>query len=468
MHSATCCLPMEVKVRDLNPRLYLGLKLLCKNADFSCLVGMKPTVHQAMFALGQPFVYFDKGLTVTSRRFYERIHARAGLIVSLDEEAGVNPKVWPIKYSAAALDHTDLVCCWGRTQREFILANSASTPPDAIRVTGHPRFDLAKSAFAEFHRQIRQAAGRSDRDYVLINTAFGSANKQLAYDDAFKYAKLLLGDAFDPEYFEARYKYQAIVLDRFVSATRRIAEAVPEQRIVLRPHPIENIEFYLREFQGLDNVEVISEGTAQEWIADARLVIHHDCTTAIEAFIFGQDVYSYVPDLDERAVAENLVNRVPMMISERVTREEDLVDLVMKSRPRDAERLGAIKNTPGVELVRGIIANVDFDAAEVIAAAVDELVRTKLPEGKSNRQDRRRGAREVLDGLKTKLRPLYVRYWNALKGGGDLYRLKARKFPGLSSGEVGQRVELFRRLDPSIPAVTVSQVGESAFLIARR
>lgn len=69
-----------------------------------------------------------------------------------------------------------------------------------------------------------------------------------------------------------------MVLDTSIRLARHFADV----QFVLRPHPFENIRSY-DAFAELPNAQVIQSGTSLEWISGARLLIHQNCSTAIEA-----------------------------------------------------------------------------------------------------------------------------------------------------------------------------------------
>ena len=78
-----------------------------------------------------------------------------------------------------------------------------------------------------------------------------------------------------------------------------------------RPHPSEEIQYYEKQFSDYSNVHMTYSGSVQEWIVNATEVIHHDCTTGIEAFICGKPVFSFCPIFDP-----NLIQEMPKSISD--------------------------------------------------------------------------------------------------------------------------------------------------------
>ena len=65
--------------------------------------------------------------------------------------------------------------------------------------------------------------------------------------------------------------------------------------IVLRPHPVENIETWKILLEDIPNVYVIREGSINPWINKAFAIMHNSCTSAIEATVFRKPVITYIP-----------------------------------------------------------------------------------------------------------------------------------------------------------------------------
>ena len=56
----TCFLPIEVKARELDTKIYLALRLV--ERGFSVVIGAKPQVHKYMLSFNKPLIYFSKGI----------------------------------------------------------------------------------------------------------------------------------------------------------------------------------------------------------------------------------------------------------------------------------------------------------------------------------------------------------------------------------------------------------------------
>ena len=283
-----CCLPIETKSRDLDPRLHLGLQLIKRG--YSCLIGNKTGVSKQMFKQKLPFIYFDKGLDALAEEFYRNIKMSNGAIVSLDEEGGVyNEKLYKSELLARnrenILKYVDLFFTWGEKQKKILIENT-SIPEKKIIASGHPRFDLCKPKFKTFRLALLKNYKDIKKKYILINSTFTAANTFLSFDEEIKLRLNARGDnSIDIKYERLLYNYRKRLIDHFYKVIEDINNIFPEFTIIFRPHPGENYDFYKNLFQKFTNVEVTGEGSVQEWISNSYLVLHHDCTTAIEAFL---------------------------------------------------------------------------------------------------------------------------------------------------------------------------------------
>ncbi len=104
----------------------------------------------------------------------------------------------------------------------------------------------------------------------------------------------------------------------------KLARFFPDVQFVLRPHPFENIRSY-NAFAELPNAHVKQDGTSLEWIAGARLLVHQNCSTAIEATMLGVEPLS-MEWFNTPALRLDAATRV----SRGAASEADLIDLVQR------------------------------------------------------------------------------------------------------------------------------------------
>ncbi|XUJ34932.1 surface carbohydrate biosynthesis protein [Bradyrhizobium japonicum] len=116
--------------------------------------------------------------------------------------------------------------------------------------------------------------------YVLINTNFPTVNPRFSGSSSDEEGAMV--QAGSPASSRASSSQTAGSLSPHAGHGDRACEAFSDVPFVLRPHPFENLDSY-GGFADLPNASVIQSGTSLEWISGARLLVHQNCSTAIEA-----------------------------------------------------------------------------------------------------------------------------------------------------------------------------------------
>ena len=188
--------------------------------------------------------------------------------------------------------HCDLFLCWNNAHRDALIEQGFCSPPEMARTVGCPRFDFYKEPWREVYES--KLVKKDGRPVILVNTTFALAHFQTLpkenADRFFEPWKNKIANLTD---------YMALVKDNFDS--RGMLPAFLEEllrtdkyRIILRPHPREELAFYHDWLATLpaDQRELITlEERARETppfasiIASDVVVNCEDCTTAMEAWL---------------------------------------------------------------------------------------------------------------------------------------------------------------------------------------
>ena len=81
----------------------------------------------------------------------------------------------------------------------------------------------------------------------------------------------------------------------FVEALKYIADKNKNYNVILRPHPVENIDLWKTLLNGIKNIKVVRDDSISLWVKNSFAVMHNGCTTALEATISQKPVISYTP-----------------------------------------------------------------------------------------------------------------------------------------------------------------------------
>jgi surface carbohydrate biosynthesis protein len=167
-------------------------------------------------------------------------------------------------------------------------------------IVGNPRWDLLRPEFRGSHAEevaaIRQEFGR----FVLVNTNLGFTNSGKGTTEQMV-RTLERGGKFDRRvpadaaFLAEHVKTEEASLAGITALLQRLPSALPDHRIILRPHPSENAETWARIISGLPRVELVRRGSAVPWILASDLLLHTYCTTGVEAFALGKPAICFTP-----------------------------------------------------------------------------------------------------------------------------------------------------------------------------
>lgn len=449
-----CCFPLETRPRDLDPRLYLGLQ--CIKEGYSCLIGSKSGVIKEMFSQEMQFIYFDKGLNAVDQDFYRRIKASKGAIVSLDEEGGVyNEKLYKQELlrrnKENILQFVDLIFTWGEKQKKILFENT-TFPENKIISSGHPRFDLCKPKFRDFQTALLKNHIDTNMKYILINSTFTAANTVLTLDEEIKLRMRARKDeSLDVEYERLLYSYRKLLIKYFYELVEEINNKYPEHTIIFRPHPGENIKYYEKLFERMKNIIVTGDGSVQEWISNSQIVLHHDCTTAIEAFLSEKFIISYCKIRDD-----DFIQELPIKISYIANESSQILDIInnLENACYDEKQLKIV-----FDKIRPIISNVDFESSEVIVKSLKNIFINEISEPKVIREI---FFKNIMRKVNSILKNFSVNYFFRKK-------VKIRnklKFPDVNKKDIIERVSLLKKIDKDLPEIKIEQIAKNTYLLS--
>jgi len=364
-----CYLPIEIKSRELDAKIYLALRLIEKG--FSVVIGRKSGVNYNIFLNKKPFVYFDKGISLSNWNFYSAIRASRGQLVEIDEEGAVGPNLngLIVSHNNPCSELFSLIFTWGKFQKKLIEDNCIKLKKSVLKPTGHPSFDLLHKDLIHYYSKLVKSKKRIEPGYILINTNFPTCNGNISFEESKKLNENAKG-LYTKEmknFSDKLYKFQETNLLEFLKMIKNLSKSFPEKNIVVRPHPFERMEPYEQNLKYLKNVFVIKEGSAREFIVGAEAVIHYDCTTGIEAYIAGKKVISYCPFYDE-----NFAAKIAMNISVKIVNSEDLIKYI-KSNYKDENNDSVYIKAEKLNDLSNFMANVSTNATDQIISNIEAI-----------------------------------------------------------------------------------------------
>lgn len=309
--------PVETASRELLYKLFL-----CKEFSeqgYNCFIGNKRVVHKLIGRINN-FIYFDKGYHKgVSESIYRMIKEREGVIISLDEEGAVDfndNSTLLSRYSPEMIRSVDHIFLWGYQQLKILEQSYVDT--NKITVSGHPRFQLLHQEFRWLYQNQVDEILSKYGDFILVNTNMGFGNN-------------IKGEEFVKENYTSRIKnlenmieFDKLKKNSIINMVQKLSSTI-KNKIIIRPHPEEDLSTYKNALRGLNNVEVVYEGSVVPWLIACQNLIHTDCTTAIEFYFLGRTPYSFLPEIYD----ERLVTYLPRKVSRIYHDAEELVQQLL-------------------------------------------------------------------------------------------------------------------------------------------
>ncbi|MBR0694885.1 surface carbohydrate biosynthesis protein [Bradyrhizobium lablabi] len=351
------CLIVDNPLRDLDGLVLLGRQLAARGTK----VTLVPMYEQGFDvpALRPDLVLVN--YTRPNNADLIKTYKRAGILVGVLDTEGIGGKsadqFAEMVRGAGCTELVDLYCVWGQAQHAAFLKHG-TVAPEVLHATGCPRYDFCATPWRNALPKPSVGSG-----YVLINTNFPTVNPRFSNSSSHE-EQAMVQAGFTREFArqfiaDAGRAYRA-VLDTAI----RLARHFTDVQFVLRPHPFENLRSY-DSFAELPNAHVLQSGTSLEWISGARLLIHQNCSTAIEATMLDVEPLSMewfnTPALRLQAATS---------VSRSAASEADLLDLVKQGLDDRLPPLANGTNEARRHIISDLYTAVDGASASRVADVV--------------------------------------------------------------------------------------------------
>ncbi|MCM0756010.1 hypothetical protein M7784_12250 [Desulfovibrio aminophilus] len=432
-------------MRELDGMLHLSLHLAARGLP--TLLGER-MVNRYVLSSGKPVIYFDSDQDVSVN---EAVLAAGGEVVNLNPE-GLNQwdRAEIVDNHLRILPCVSRICAWGEHQARLMRSRMPSDKAGLVTVTGYPSFDLANRRFLPYYRD-ESLVRLHGEDYILINTSF-TCNHVMGFEHyiamlgRMKEWRIYKDEQFIT--FKRRAaEYQRRLLEPFALLARHLATRFPGRHVIIRPHPVENMDFYRERTSDLPNVFVDRSGSVRNWIATAQAVIHHDCTTGLEALLMGKPLIQYRPIFDAELAAPIVCG-----LGEPAETQEAVADIIAGLQP------GALVTPPG-GLLAPYFANLERSAARSIA----EIASGYAADGRETWAPQPLGAWEAIKCWRKYVSKL-IRARQPGRNGRKV-RYALAKFPRLPVAEVQNRISRLAAIQPELPPVSVTRLALNTYLV---
>ncbi len=359
------CLIVDNPLRDLDGIVLLAWQLAQRGAE----VWLVPMYEQGfdVFAIRPDWVVMN--YIRPNNLDLVRLYRRAGMSVCVLDTEGAGGKTAQefagMVGQSGGADLCDLYCVWGDGQMAA-LQEDGRVPAGALRLTGCPRYDYCADPWRNTLPPTSVAPG-----FVLVNTNFPVVNPRFSSGaDGEKRSMMQAG--FSAGFADAYIRDAKVALDGVVAMLQVLLARFPEQQFVLRPHPFESVDAY-QSLQDKPNFQLRQEGTSIQWLNQCALLLHLNCSTAVEAAMLGREALSLAwldtPAL--RVPAPSEVSRHAGSIDELVT----MVGAVLQGQRPAADAAVAARRQ---HVISSVYHAIDGLSAQRVAQALMDFDRGTL------------------------------------------------------------------------------------------
>tara|TARA_Y100000589_G_scaffold246871_1_gene234661 strand:- start:20988 stop:22373 length:1386 start_codon:yes stop_codon:yes gene_type:complete len=332
--------PIEVQQRELDSRVLFAIE--AAKRGHKIYLGHKVNLYPLIPKL-KPGIYFHKSIQVPKLSQIKQLKALGHFNVSIDEE-GLNricdEMYFSYKLSRKCLSEIDIFFAWGEDDKNLI---SKKYPESKSKIfsAGNSRIDLLKnvSAYSKKASHFKSKYG----EFLFFPTKFGRCNFFKNSWDASKFGKFdakktvrTLADAMksnipsmSKELYEDLAKnesWEKKNMELYMDAIAKCAVLYRDKKIIIRPHPAEDIKVW-KDFVkslGKKNVQIITSGDSViPWLLASYKTISHNCTTSLESSLMGKKSINYTPLKND-----NYEWEIPLLIANTARDFDSLINFI--------------------------------------------------------------------------------------------------------------------------------------------
>ncbi len=286
MKKISLYLPIELKARELAPKILLSL--VAANKNLRVYLGTQATISRIISTKKEKGgVYFFKG--GLSLNLVKNIKKKCSKFIILDEEAGPgdeNPRMTMRERINKNIEQEiDRYYILGK--KNFDIAKIIfSNFRKSLVLSGWPRIDFFKlSAKQKKNNQSVKDIKKKYGDYILFVSDFGQNSRKMIFYTKETNKKIYKDNK------RLQNKINKISLDQF-NEFNKVSDLLLDldkdnsiPMIIIRPHPSEDHEPWERISKKMKKFKVILEGEISPWIHGSKAILHRGCSTSIQAYL---------------------------------------------------------------------------------------------------------------------------------------------------------------------------------------
>jgi surface carbohydrate biosynthesis protein len=315
--------------REMEARMLLAMEIAGENNQVFISDRMQ-ILNNAAYNLISKGIIFLKDLNSSSEIYILLKKARGNgfTIIATDEEAGIQfddyenfIKVRSIKN----LDNIDFLIAWGLRDKKVIKKNFPTTKT-RILALGSPRIDLCHENFLKM-KNFFCLKKIIDEKYILIssNISFPISIRPMINSIFNRVKEDDIDKDFREKYLYYKYGNHTLLCYHFIDLIRKIAIHFKDLTFVIRPHPNETGETWVKLLiEKFQNIKIIKSGSISDYIFNSELLIHSGCTSGIESYIMKKPSISYFPINLENSIDRGISDDLSIICKE----PQQVIDII--------------------------------------------------------------------------------------------------------------------------------------------
>jgi surface carbohydrate biosynthesis protein len=456
-------IPVENQVRELDPKLLLAC--IAARRGFTSVIGSHRIVDFRIASFPRS-LYLNKSFTIMNLKMLKIMHQLGHEIVSWDEEALVHlpaDMYYSRRLSPLSIKYVSHLFAWGEDNAELWRQYPQMPEDMPIHVTGNPRNDLLRPELHAYYDKEKADLRRKYGDFILVNTNFNHVNAFFPSQNLFKPVKIpgeqpLFGKAargMTRDFAETLRDHKQTIFDHFKDLIPALDKEFPDYSIIVRPHPTENQQIYHEIAARCKRVQVTNDGNVVPWLMAAKALLHHGCTTGIEAYVMDVPSISYRASIN--ATIDTGFYHLPRQVSHQCFNFEELKKTLTRILNGDIDKTD---NHEGQTLIgRHLAAQKGALACERMVDVLEEISANQsgLPKPAAYR---RASGHLFANGRR------FIKWFKSyLPGTHAPPAFHRHRYPGISLEELRNRITRFQEVLNDNTPIKSEQICDQVFRI---
>ena len=282
---------VEIYVREFDSRYLLSLE--AAKRGFEVYIGHRNQIYYlALNNQLAPGIIHKKDINTTPEEIkaLKKLQKKGFIFTSQDEESGVLYNNFD-DFSKRRFDNLEAInffkffFAWGERDKKYLESKIPNSKCVFVS-SGSPRIDLCKESFLKNDKYFTKR-NHIKKKYILISSNIQLPIGFFSLADASEnvWKNNLHNREWKEENIYVNLSRQPLILYELIKCIRFLSKNLNDYLIVIRPHPTEKIDSWNKILgPKLENVKIIRDLTIIDNLAEAEILIHAGCMSAIESY----------------------------------------------------------------------------------------------------------------------------------------------------------------------------------------